>query len=70
MNNKPLTWAEIFLFATESIAAVGRNKPPVQLIAMALALDQSGRIMKPMSNLHLRPRLRVHGVIPPFSESF
>jgi hypothetical protein len=45
--------------------AVGRTQPPIQWLSGAPSLGESGRGVKLTTHLHLVPRSRMRGAIPP-----
>jgi hypothetical protein len=55
----------IFLFTAASRLAVGPTQPPIQWVSRALSLGESGSGVKLINPLHLMPRSRICGVIPP-----
>jgi hypothetical protein len=59
---------EIFLFTTTSIPAVGPTKPPIQWVAGDLSLGVKQPGVRLTTHLHLVPRSRMRGAIPPLSQ--
>jgi hypothetical protein len=53
---------------TVSRMAVGPTQPPIQWVRGSLSLGQSGRGVKLTTHLHLVPRSRMRGSIPPLSQ--
>jgi hypothetical protein len=47
------------------IPALGRTEPPIQWVARVLSQGLSGRAVKLNTHLHIAPRLRIRGAIPP-----
>jgi hypothetical protein len=54
-----------FLFTTTSTLALGPTQPPIQWVPEALSL---GQVMKLTTHLHLAPRSRICGAIPPLPQ--
>jgi hypothetical protein len=58
--------AGVFLLAIAmSNQALGPIQPPIKWVPGALSPRVSGRGVKLTTRLHLVPRLRMHGVVPP-----
>jgi len=56
-----------FLFPTTSKPALRPTEPPIQLSLEHISSGQSGRDVKLPTHLHLMPKLRMRGAIPPLS---
>jgi hypothetical protein len=55
----------IFLLTTVSRTALGPTQPPIQWVTGFLSLGLNGRGVKLIIHLHLLPRSRMRGAIPP-----
>jgi hypothetical protein len=53
----------LFLFTTMPILVLGPTQTPIQWVLGALSLG-----LKLTTQLHLLPRLRIHGATPPLSQ--
>jgi hypothetical protein len=58
----------IFLFTTVSRTALGPTQPPIQWVAGVLSLGVERPARELTTHLHLVPRSRMHGAIPPFPQ--
>jgi hypothetical protein len=58
----------IFLFTTASRPALGSTQPPIQWVPGALSLGCRGPGAKLTTHLHLAPRSRMRGAIPPLPQ--
>jgi hypothetical protein len=67
----PVTDSEGILFATVSRPTLGPTQSPIQWVPGALSLGGGGLSdwgMKLTTHLHLMPKLRIGGAIPPLPE--
>jgi len=55
----------LFLFATASRQAQGPTQPPSQWVPALFPCGYCGQVVKLIAHLHLVPRSRMHGAIPP-----
>jgi hypothetical protein len=57
----------IFLFATASRLTLGPIQTPIQWFRGDISTGQRARGVKLTTRLHLAPRIRMHGAVPPFT---